>query len=62
MNFTAVLHPQLRYNDFVIDSVNYSAEVLSVDGDGDIATFKFHGSSTTIGESSNFMWQRLATQ
>ena len=38
---------------FVIDSVNYSAEVLSVDGDGDIATFKFHGSSTTIGESSN---------
>ena len=38
---------------FLIDSVAYSAEVLSVDGDDDIATFKFHGSTTTIGESSN---------
>jgi flagellin len=38
---------------FVIDSVAYSAEVLTVDSDDDIATFKFHGSTTTIGESSN---------
>ena len=40
---------------FVIDSVNYSAEVLSLDSDDDIATFAFHSdtASTVIGESSN---------
>jgi flagellin len=40
---------------FTIDSVNYSAEVLSLDTDGDIATFSFHSdtASTVIGESSN---------
>ena len=36
---------------FVIDSVAYSAEVLSLDGD-DILSIKFHGDTTTITESS----------
>ena len=36
---------------FVIDSVAYSAEVLSLDGD-DILSIKFHGDTTTITEGS----------
>ena len=40
---------------FSIDSVNYSAEVLSLDTDDDIATLAFHSdtASTVIGENSN---------
>ena len=37
---------------FVIDSVAYSAEVLSLDGNSDILSIKFHGDTTTITEGS----------
>jgi flagellin len=37
---------------FVIDSVAYSAEVLSLDGTDDILSIKFHGDTTTITEGS----------
>jgi flagellin len=37
---------------FAIDSVAYSAEVLSVDSDDDILSIKFHGDTTTITEGS----------
>ena len=38
---------------FTIDSVIMNANVTSVDANGDIDGFQFHGSSTVIGENSN---------
>ena len=36
---------------FVVDSVNYSANIDAVDGDGDVSAITFHGSSTQITEA-----------